>query len=100
MFLNSIPPKQGHLVFKSSPNYEVPLDLGKDNQYEITIRVYDSNESDAMPVDQSFSILVNDVNEEPSFLLHHPHFGLTTHTLKARVRLWFSKITSAMWMAG
>ena len=54
----------------------MPLDLGKDNQYEITIRVYDSNESDAIPVDQSYSILVNDVNEEPSFSSPSPSFWI------------------------
>ena len=42
--------KTGAFRFKSVPNFENPLDANKDNQYDVTLRVYDSNLSTAVPV--------------------------------------------------
>ena len=64
----------GAFRFKSEPNYENPLDAEKDNQYNATLRVYDSNLSTAVPVEKTFSITVNDSNEAPVLTNPSPTF--------------------------
>ncbi|MFL2929064.1 MAG: tandem-95 repeat protein [Opitutales bacterium] len=64
----------GAFRFKSVPNYENPLDAEKDNQYKVTMRVYDSNLTTAVPAEKTFSITVNGLNEAPSFTNPNPTF--------------------------
>lgn len=52
----------GILSFKSSPNFENPLDQGKNNVYDVTIRVTDGSLFDT----QSVAVHVVDVNEAPT----------------------------------
>ena len=51
------------LLFAATPNYENPLDNGRDNNYQISITASDSEYSTT----QDISITVTDVNEAPSF---------------------------------
>ena len=88
-----------HLDSNQSPNYENPLDAEKDNQYNATLRVYDSNLSTAVPVEKTFSITVNDSNEAPVLINPSPTFWFNyRHTLKVIRKLLYSKNTSSMWM--
>ncbi|HVI92238.1 MAG TPA: cadherin domain-containing protein [Dongiaceae bacterium] len=55
----------GAVTFINSPNYENPLDSGKDNVYNITVDAYDAvNNQHAT---QAVAITVTDVNEAPAF---------------------------------
>ena len=51
------------LLFAATPNYENPLDNGRDNNYQISITASDGDYSTT----QDISITVTDVNEAPSF---------------------------------
>ena len=51
----------GTLKFKRSPNYEMPMDMDKDNTYEVTVTATDGdNASDTIMV----TIMVTNVNEK------------------------------------
>ena len=64
----------GAFRFKTEPNFENPLDAEKDNQYNVTLRVFDSNLSTTVPAEKTFSITVNDLNEAPVFTNPSPTF--------------------------
>ena len=66
----------GSFRFISPPNFEEPRDLNGDNIYNLTLQVFDSNETNAVPVQQVISITVKDVNEEPSFSNPNPTFWI------------------------
>ena len=52
----------GALTFTSAPNYENPLDAGKNNVYDVTIQVSDGSLTDT----QAIAVTVNNLNEEPT----------------------------------
>ena len=55
---------EGVLTFKLPPDFELPLDTGEDNQYQVTIEA-----SDGTPTPATFpvTVTVTDVNELPEF---------------------------------
>ena len=54
---------QGELTFRSPPDYEAPVDQGRNNVYLVTIRASDGPNSDI----QAVQVTVTNVNEPPSF---------------------------------
>jgi len=52
----------GVLTFKSTPNYENPLDLGADNEYNVNVRAQDALGNFTI---QAVSIYVDNINEAP-----------------------------------
>ena len=54
---------QGELTFRSPPDYEAPVDQGRNNVYLVTVRVSDGPNSDILAV----QVTVTNVNEPPSF---------------------------------
>ena len=52
----------GDLRFKSPPDYDVPHHAGHDNEYEVTVQVYDGANRVTRPV----VVRVQDVNEAPT----------------------------------
>jgi hypothetical protein len=52
--------QNGKLYFKTAPNFENPLDTGKNNIYEVTVRVLDKAGNAST---QAVTITVTDVNE-------------------------------------
>ena len=52
----------GVVTFKTSPNYEAPMDAGADNVYNIIVQASDGSLSSFLPV----AITVTNVNEAPS----------------------------------
>ena len=59
----SIDPKTGDLSFKVGPDFENPTDAGKDNVYEVEIRVEDGQGGLAV---QSIRVKVTDAEETPA----------------------------------
>ena len=53
----------GHLRFANVPNYEMPADAGADNDYDVTVKVTDSDGS--LPDTLMVRVTVDDVNEAP-----------------------------------
>jgi VCBS repeat-containing protein len=53
----------GAVTFKAAPNFEVPLDVGANNVYDITVTASDGLLSSAA---QAVAITVTDVNEAPT----------------------------------
>ena len=53
----------GELTFRSTPDYEKPVDGNRDNTYLVTIRASDGRYSDTLAV----QVTVTNVNEPPSF---------------------------------
>ena len=54
---------QGELMFRSPPDYEAPVDQGRNNVYLVTVRASDGPNSDILAV----QVTVTNVNEPPSF---------------------------------
>ena len=54
---------QGELTFRSPPDYEAPVDQGRNNVYLVTVRASDGPNSDILAV----QVTVTDVNESPYF---------------------------------
>ena len=54
---------QGELTFRSPPDYEAPVDQGRNNVYLVTVRASDGPNSDILAV----QVTVTNVNEPPSF---------------------------------
>ncbi|MBR1151513.1 cadherin domain-containing protein [Bradyrhizobium sp. JYMT SZCCT0428] len=61
----SIDPGTGVLTFQSAPNFEVPTDIGADNNYDVIVRVTD-NGAPNLHTDQAVTVHVQDVNEAPN----------------------------------
>lgn len=57
----------GQITFAASPNFEVPLDQGNDNIYNVTVTVTD-NVAPTLSTSQSLAITVTNVNEAPTDL--------------------------------
>jgi hypothetical protein len=62
--LFNINASSGEVTFKTSPNYEIPTDVGSNNAYDITVRATDTVGN---ATDQVVTITVTNVNEAPSF---------------------------------
>ena len=54
----------GVLTFKTSPNFEMPTDVGANNVYNVTVKVTD-NGSPARSDTHTFAVTVTNVNEAP-----------------------------------
>ena len=61
----SIDPGTGVLTFQSAPNFEVPTDIGTDNNYDVIVRVTD-NGAPNLHTDQAVTVHVQNVNEAPN----------------------------------
>ncbi|MBR1300821.1 cadherin repeat domain-containing protein [Bradyrhizobium sp. AUGA SZCCT0042] len=61
----SIDPGTGVLTFQSAPNFEVPTDIGTDNNYDVIVRITD-NGAPNLHTDQAVTVHVQDVNEAPN----------------------------------
>jgi hypothetical protein len=57
--LFNINASNGAVTFKTSPNYEMPVDIGGDNVYEISVRASDGS----LYADKSVTISITDVSE-------------------------------------
>lgn len=55
----------GELAFLSAPNFENPTDAGTNNQYDVVVQVSDG----IFSTTQSITVIVEDVNEAPTFAL-------------------------------
>lgn len=53
----------GHLSFKTAPNFEAPADVGGDNIYNVTVQALDSTSGQTDT--QAISVTVANVNEAP-----------------------------------
>jgi hypothetical protein len=74
----------GVIVFNSSPNYEVPMDVGTNNVYNITIRATDLAGN---TTDQAISITVTDVLDTSSFNSLALAGGVSTVTYRAPIQI-------------
>jgi len=63
--LFNIDKSTGAVTFKASPDFENPLDTGKDNTYDFTVTATDK--AGLASAAQAVSFKVTDVNEAPSF---------------------------------
>jgi Ca2+-binding RTX toxin-like protein len=70
----TLDPATGQLRFSASPNFEVPLDVGTNNVYDVTITASDSGGS--LPASQDVSVSVTNVNEPPVFTSTPPAGGI------------------------
>ena len=57
----------GELTFNTAPDFEVPMDMGTDNVYEVTIMATD-NGTPEMATTQTLTITVTDVDDVPTGL--------------------------------
>lgn len=57
-----IDPATGVLSFKTAPDFETPKDQGKDNVYDVTVRVSDNGDQ-ALSDDQDYHVRVTDAPE-------------------------------------
>jgi gliding motility-associated-like protein len=73
----------GMLVFKSSPDYELPSDVNQDNIYEITISAVDSSGN---KTSQNLSVEITDTDDTPPIILG-PGGAIAPSTLEASILL-------------
>ncbi len=74
----------GQLRFKTSPDYEIPADVGTNNVYDVTITVIDDGtpqQSDTHEV----TVTVNNVNEAPTIESGPSSFNIDENTATATV---------------